>query len=169
MGLSSSWEADIWERLRCSRRASLATLLQTEAATRALKTSIVSEVANRYYDLLASDQQLAITEQTVRNWDTTVVTMRALKEAAIVTQAAVVQSEAQRYAAQVTIPALKQRIRETENALSVLLGRPPGHIERGQLDNQQTPVGLQTVYPCSSRPTDRMSRRPNTRTEMHLS
>ena len=105
LGVSSSWEADIWGRLSSSRRANFAALLQTEAAARAIQTSIVSIVANNYYTLLALDQQLAITEQTVSNWDTTVTTMRALKEVAIVTQAAVEQSAAQRYAVEVTIPA----------------------------------------------------------------
>ncbi|MBD0395328.1 MAG: TolC family protein, partial [Microcoleus sp. C1-bin4] len=148
LGISSSWEVDIWGRLRSSRRASFAALLQTEAAARAIQTSIVSAIANNYYTLLALDQQLAITEQTVRNWDTTVATMRALKEAARVTEAAVVQSEAQRYAAEVTIPDLKQRMRETENALSVLIGRPPATIERSRIDEQQVIAALQTGVPA---------------------
>ncbi|MBD0340113.1 MAG: efflux transporter outer membrane subunit [Microcoleus sp. Co-bin12] len=147
LGFSSSWEVDIWGRLRSSRRANLAALLQSEAAARAIQTSIVSAIASNYYRLLALDQQLAVTEQTVRNWDTTVATMRALKEAARVTEAAVVQSEAQRYAAEVTMPDLRQRIRETENALSVLLGRPPAAIERSRLDEQQTLAVLQTGVP----------------------
>lgn len=148
LGISSSWEVDVWGRLRSSRKASLAVLLQTEAGARAIQTSLLSAVANNYYTLLALDEQLAITEQTVRNWDTTVTAMRALKEAARVTEAAVVQSEAQRYAAEVTIPDLRQRIRETENALSVLIGRPPGAIERGQLEEQQMIALLQTGVPA---------------------
>lgn len=148
LGLSSSWEADIWGRLSSNRRASLASLLQTQAGTRAIQTSIVSGIANYYYTLLALDQQLAITEQTVRNWDTTVRTMSALKEAARVTEAAVVQSEAQRYAAEVTIPDLKQRIRETENALSILLGQTPTAIQRSRLDDQSTVSVLQTGVPA---------------------
>jgi NodT family efflux transporter outer membrane factor (OMF) lipoprotein len=148
LGLSSAWEADIWGRLSSSRRASLASLLQTEAGTRAIQTGIVSGIANLYYTLLALDQQLAITEQTVRNWDTTVTTMRALKEAARVTEAAVVQSEAQRYAAEVTIPDLKQSIRETENALSILMGMPPAAINRGRLEDQATVAVLQTGVPA---------------------
>ena len=70
LGLSSAWEADIWGRLASSRRASFANLLQSEAGARAVQTSIVGTIANFYYSLLALDQQLAITEQTVRNWDT---------------------------------------------------------------------------------------------------
>jgi outer membrane protein TolC len=122
--------------------------LQTQAGARVVQTSIVSTIANFYYRLLALDEQLVITEQTVRNWDTTVTTMRALKEAAVVTEAAVVQSEAQRYAAAVTIPDLKQGIRETENALSVILGTPPSAISRSRLQDQRVAADLRTGLPA---------------------
>jgi outer membrane protein, multidrug efflux system len=120
-----------------------------------VQTSLVANIASDYFTLLALDQQLQITRQTVAYWDTTVVTMRALKEAARVTEAAVVQSEAQRYAAEVTIPDLQRSVRETENALSILLGLPPGPIDRSTLDAQQPITALQTGVPAqllSNRP-----------------
>ncbi|MCY7420459.1 MAG: efflux transporter outer membrane subunit [Chitinophagaceae bacterium] len=147
LGLSSSWEADVWGRLRSNRRANLANFLQTEAAAKAVQTGLVSAIATYYYTLLALDQQLIITQQTVYNWDTTVNTIKELKKAARVTEAAVVQSEAQRYAAEITIPDLKQRILETENALSILLGNDPAAIKRGNLSEQQTLSILQTGVP----------------------
>lgn len=155
LGVSAGWEADIWGRLSSSRRAAFASLLQTQAGARAVQTSLVANIANYYFTLLALDQQLFITRQTVAYWDTTVVTMRALKEAARVTEAAVVQTEAQRYAAEVTIPDLQQNIREAENALSILLGFPPGPINRTSLDVQQPIAVLQTGVPAellSNRP-----------------
>lgn len=148
LGLSSAWETDIWGRLSSNRRASFANLLQTEAVTKAVQTGLVATIANLYYTLLALDRQVIITQQTVYNWDTTVTTMRALKEAARVTEAAVVQSEALRYAAEVTLPDLKQRIRETENALSILLGNAPGAITRSNIESQQTLPVLQTGIPA---------------------
>lgn len=146
-GVSTAWEADIWGKLRSSKRANLASLLQTDAAAKAVQTKLVADIANYYYTLLALDQQLIITQQTVINWDTTVQTMRALKESATVTEAAVVQSEAQRYATEVTLPDLKQSIRETENALSILLGVAPHAIQRGDLQSQQTTTILLTGIP----------------------
>lgn len=148
VGLSSSWEADIWGKLNSNKKASLANLLQTEAAARAVQTNLISTIANYYYALLALDQQLLITRQTVNNWDTTVQTMRALKEAARVTEAAVVQSEAQRYAAEVTIPDLKQSIKETENALSILIGSSPAAVKRGKLQDQSFTEMVQTGVPA---------------------
>ncbi|HEX8325994.1 MAG TPA: TolC family protein [Hymenobacter sp.] len=148
LGLSSGWEVDVWGRLRSNRRASLASFLESQAGARAVQTGLVANIATYYYQLLALDQQLAITRYTVMNWDTTVQTMRALKVAARVTGAAVVQSEAQRYAAEVTLPDLRQDIREIENTLSILLALPPAAIRRGNLDNQTTVEVLQTGVPA---------------------
>lgn len=148
VGVNTAWEANIWGRLGSARRAGLANLLQSEAGARAVQTELVSGVASYYYSLLTLDKQLAITQQTVYNWDTTVVTMQALKEAAVVTGAAVVQSQASRYAAEVTIPDIKQNIRATENALSILLGRTPGPIARTNIDDQNAITLLQTGVPA---------------------
>lgn len=148
LGFNSTWEIDIWGKLGSAKRAELANLLQTEAAAKAVQTSLVSTIATYYYQLLALDQQLRITEQTVENWKTTVTTIRALKVAGRVTEAAVVQSEAQQHAAEVTIPDLKQSIREFENALSILMGSSPSTIERGRLENQQITTDLRTGVPA---------------------
>lgn len=142
--LSTSWEADIWGKLSSAKRSAYASLLQTDAAKRAVQTQLIANIANTYYNLLALDKQLAITEQTVKIRETDVETMKSLKEGAIVNGAAVVQSEANLYAAQVTIPDLKKSIKETENALSILLGKGPGTIDRTTLDEQQPYNTLET-------------------------
>ena len=154
-GLSSSWEADLWGRLGAGRRASYASLLQSRAYVRAVQTGLVASLASLYYQLLALDQQLAITESSVKNWTEVVETMKSLKASAVVTGAAVVQSEASRYAAEVTIPDLKLRIRETENTISILLGRKPGAIIRSSLSQQHVPADLNAGIPLqllSNRP-----------------
>lgn len=148
LGLSTSWEADIWGRLSSAKKASLASLLGSQAGVRAIQCEIVSEIASLYYVLMALDQQVIITQQTVKNWDTTVITMQSLQESARVTEAAVVQCEAQRDAAAVTIPDLYQNIRETENALSILLGAPPADISRARLEDQSAIALLNTGIPA---------------------
>lgn len=142
--LSTSWEADIWGKLSSAKRSAYASLLQTEAAKRAVQTQLIANIANNYYSLLALDKQLAITEQTIKIRQSDVETMKSLKEGAVVNGAAVVQSEANLYAAQVTIPDLKRTIRETENAMSILLGKGAGSIERSSLDEQITYNNLHT-------------------------
>jgi multidrug efflux system outer membrane protein len=142
--LSTSWEADIWGKLSSAKRSAYASLLQTDAAKRAVQTQLIANISNSYYTLLALDKQLAITEQTVKIRQSDVETMKALKEGAVVNGAAVVQSEANLYAAQVSIPDLKRNIREAENALSVLLGQAAGSVSRSSLDIQQPYSSLQT-------------------------
>lgn len=135
--LSTSWEADIWGKLSSAKRASLAGLLQTDAAKRALQTQLVANIANAYYSLIALDKQLAITLLTIKSRTHNVDAMKVLKDAGKVTGASVVQSEASRYAAEVSVPDLRRSIRETENALSLLLGSTASAINRSTLDAQK--------------------------------
>ncbi|WP_456312488.1 efflux transporter outer membrane subunit [Pseudomonas shirazensis] len=147
LGLSTSWEADIWGKLSSTKRAALATYLATDAAKQAVQTQLIADIANNYFLLLSYDKSLEITEQTLEARIKNVETIKSLKEGAIVTGAAVVQSEANRYAAEVLIPDIKQNIRETENALNILLGQAPGPIERGVLGEQQSPENLHIGLP----------------------
>lgn len=144
LGLSASWEADVWGKIGSLKRKALANYLESEAAQRAVQTQLISSIATYYYQLLSLDKQLEITEETIENRTKDVETMKALKESAVVTGAAVVQSEANKFSAEVSVPDLKKQIRETENALSVLLGRTPGKIERGSLDDQTSVASIGT-------------------------
>ena len=142
--LSTSWEADIWGKLRSSKRSYLASFLQSDAARRVIQTQLIADIANNYYQLLAYDEQLRITEQTVKNRHDDVSTMKALKDAGQANGAAVVQSEANRASAELLVPDIKRNIRETENTLSLLLGRVPGEIRRGSITEQVPYQNLQT-------------------------
>lgn len=148
LGLSTSWEVDVWGKLSSSKRAALATYLATDAAKQAVQTQLISDIANNYFLLLAYDKQLKITQETLESRIKNVETIKALKEGAIVTGAAVVQSEANQHAAEVLIPDLKQSIRETENALNILLGQAPGPIERGELGTQIIPEKIAIGMPA---------------------
>lgn len=147
LAFTSSWEVDIWGKLVASKRAALAGLLQSDASKRAVQTQLISDIAGYYYSLIAFDKQVEITERTIENRKEDVKSMKALKEAAVVNGAAVVQSEANLHAAEVTLPDLKQSIRETEHAICLLLGKEPGPVERSSLDKQQAYEGLKTGVP----------------------
>lgn len=146
--ISSSWEADIWGKLTSAKRASLALLLQSEAYKRAVQTQLVADMAINYYSLMGYDAQLQVTERTVDNRKKEVETMKILKESDVVTGAAVVQSAANRYSVEITIPDLKQNIRETENTLSILLGRNPDTVFRSTLEQQTIISDLATGVPA---------------------
>jgi NodT family efflux transporter outer membrane factor (OMF) lipoprotein len=146
--LSTSWEADIWGKISSTKRMALASYLQSDAAKRAVQTQLIADIANNYYALVAYDEQLRITEETLKSRIDNIEIVNALKEAAIVNGAAVVQAEANRYAAEVTIPDLKLSIRQTENALCILLGQAPGPIDRTKLQDQAVPENLAIGVPA---------------------
>ncbi|NSL90872.1 efflux transporter outer membrane subunit [Chitinophaga sp. Mgbs1] len=148
LGASASWEVDVWGKLRSGKKAAQATWLQQVAAQQAVKSRLVADIASTYFTLLALDEQLQVLEKTLVNRTEDVNIMKELKASSIVNGAAVVQSEANRYAAAVAIPDVKQQIRETENALSILLALPPAGIARGTLNNQLLPGALHTGIPA---------------------
>ncbi|HEY4196164.1 MAG TPA: efflux transporter outer membrane subunit [Mucilaginibacter sp.] len=145
--LSTSWEADIWGKLKSSKRSYLAAFLQSDAARRVIQTQLIADIAGYYYQLLSYDEQLKITQQTLKNRQEDVSTMTALKKSGLATGAAVVQSEANRASVELLLPDLKRNIREAENALSILLGRVPGEIQRTALAEQVPYQNLQTGVP----------------------
>jgi len=144
----ASWEVDLWGKLNSSKRAAYANLLASDAGKKAIQTRLISSIASAYYTLIGLDSKLAITQLTVKNNIDLVETIKVLKESGRVTGAAIVQSEAARYAAEVTIPDLQQQIREAGNALCLLLGRVPGTIERGKIEEQTLSSILKTGVPA---------------------
>lgn len=148
LSADASWEVDLWGKLRSSKRASYANLLASDAGKKAVQTRLIANIASAYYTLVGLDAKLAITRQTVKSNIDLVETFKVLKESGRVTGAAVVQTEAARYAAEVTIPDLVQQIREAENALCLLLGRTPGMIDRGKMDEQTLSPILKTGVPA---------------------
>jgi NodT family efflux transporter outer membrane factor (OMF) lipoprotein len=144
---TASWEADIWGRLRSAKRANLSLFLESEAYKRAVQTRLIANVAINYYTLLAFDAKLQVTEKTIENRNSDVETMKLMKDNDLVTGADLVQSQANLYSAKVTIPEIKQSIYETENALSLLLGRNPGPITRSSLNEQEISTDLRTGIP----------------------
>ena len=146
---SLSWEADIWGKIRSNKRASEATYLQSVAAHKAVKTQLVSSIATTYYQLLALDAQLEVTEQTVAARDSSVITIKALKDAGQVNQVAVDQNIAQYNNAKALLVDIKASIFKTENALNFLLGRSFQPIQRGALENQNFDAEIKVGVPAT--------------------
>ncbi|WP_029033077.1 efflux transporter outer membrane subunit [Salinimicrobium terrae] len=142
-----SWEADIWGRIASNQRAQRAAYLQTVAAHHAVKTRLIANVANLYYQLLALDEQLEVTQETVENRINSLETIEALKEAGNVTEVGVKQTEAQLYRAQAVVIDLENQIRLLENTFSILLGEAPHAIERTELGLQELNTDLRIGVP----------------------
>lgn len=156
----ASWEIDIFGKLLNAKRGAKAALEQSQAYEQAVRTQIIAAVANTYFSLMMLDRQLSISESTAAKWQQSVTTMEAMKEAGMVNEAAVVQSRANSYMVAATLPDLRRQIYETENAISLLVGRPLAQIKRSSLDEQQLPETLSVGVPLqllANRPDVRAS------------
>lgn len=148
LGISSSWELDIWGKLSSAKRAAFADLLASDAAKRAVQTQLIADIANHYFELLTLDQQLLVTQKTAENRAADAEAIKLLFESSILNGVAVVQSEANYYEADLAIPDIQQRIKETEHALCVLLARAPSKINRTSLAQQQLTYDLRPGIPA---------------------
>lgn len=152
---SLSWEADIWGKIRSNQRATNASYLRSVSAHQAVKTSLVAGIVTAYYQLLALDEQLEVTNQTIEARNKSVTTIQALKDAGQVTQVAVDQYVAQYNNALALKVDIEASIFKTENLLSILLGKSPQHFERGTLESQQLETDIKLGVPAvllSNRP-----------------
>lgn len=152
---SLSWEADIWGKIRSNQRAFVASYLQSVSAHHAVKSELVAGIASTYYQLLALDEQKKITEETIANRESSVETIKLLKDAGNVTEVAVRQTEAQLLNAKALLLDIDNNIKLMENSFSILLGEAPHKIERGTLNAQVVNADMKTGVPIqllSNRP-----------------
>jgi NodT family efflux transporter outer membrane factor (OMF) lipoprotein len=126
--LTVSWEADIWAKLKNRKKAALAEYLRSTDAARAVRTTLVSSVAQSYWNLKMLDAQIDITRHNIALADTTLTMMRLQYDAGNLTSLAVQQQESQLLAAKGSIPKLEAARSAQENALSILAGRMPGSV-----------------------------------------
>ena len=158
--LSASWEIDLFGKVLNAKRGAKAALLQSEAYEQAVRSQLIANIANTYYTLLMLDKQVSITEQTCNIWKENVRTMEAMKEAGMTTEAAVVQSKATYHQVEASLADLRRQVRETENAMSVMLAQAPQRIERSTLEEQVMPNNLEAGIPLqllANRPDVKMA------------
>jgi multidrug efflux system outer membrane protein len=137
-----AWEADIWGKIRSTKRAALAQYLQTNAAKQAVQTELISSISTLYFQLLAIDAQIDVVQKTLSNRTQSIEVIKALKDAGNVNEVAVKQTEAQKYATEIVLKDLEFNKTILENAFSLLLGKSSGNVERTKLDSQKidTPI-----------------------------
>ena len=158
-GFSAGWEIDFWGRVRRSTEAARADLLGSEEARRAVQTTLVADVAQAYFDLRTLDESLEISRRTLASRQQSLDLVRLRVDGGVAAAIDQRQAEVLLFTAARTIPDGERRIEQTENAINVLLGRPPGPIPRGRILTQQfgvpdVPVGV---------PSELLERRPDIR------
>jgi outer membrane protein, multidrug efflux system len=150
---------DVWGRLRRATEAARADLLATEENRKTVVTTLVSDVASAYFNLLELDLELAIARRTLTAREDSLQLIRSRAQGGLGTLVDVRQGEQLVYSAAQAIPNLEQLIERTENQISLLLGGNPGAITRGRpLTEQEQPPSVPAGLPSAL-----LERRPDIR------
>ena len=143
--IQASWNVDLFGTLLSSKRSAQVALLQSKDYQVSVQTKLIANIANMYYTLLMLDKQLNIVTDmeklTKDTWDIMVLRKDAV---AGVRSTAVQRAESSYYSVLTQKTDIKLQIRETENALSLLLGQQAQTIARGSLDQQTLPAKFST-------------------------
>ena len=137
-----SFEIDVWGRLRRATEAARADLLASDNFRKAVITTLVSDVASAYFNLLELDMELAIARRTLQLREDSLTIIRNRERGGLGTILEVRQGEQLVYAAAQVIPDVEQLIEQTENQISLLLGGSPTTMARGLslIDQEQPPA-----------------------------
>lgn len=156
-GLRSSWELDLWGKLRSRRQAAYMRFLSSDQGRHLVTTQLISQVASMYYQLMALDYEQEVISRNIGLQESALATVQIQQEAGRATLLAVQQFSAQLLNTRSLALGLKQQSLELENQLNALLGRFPQHIKRSSsLLNAPLPPFAQTGVPAAM-----LSRRPD--------
>ena len=154
---SLKWEIDLWGRLRRAVESSEAQLFAQEENQRAVILSLVGGVGEAYFSLRSLDLQVDITKRTLKTWEESVRLSQLKFKQGYIPKLDLDRFEAERAGTAAKLAELEKQVVQTENHLSVLLGRRPASITRGlKLTEQpmppEVPAGL---------PSELLQRRPD--------
>lgn len=163
--LYANWEVDIWKKLHNAKKAAVSRYLSTVEGKNFVLSSLIAEVANLYYELLAQDSQLAIIRQNIELQKNALDIVKVQKEASRVTELAVQKFQAEVLNSQSLEFETLQKIKETENSINFLLGRYPQEIPR----DQSVFLNLMPPVVHSGIPSQLLANRPDiTKAELEL-
>jgi NodT family efflux transporter outer membrane factor (OMF) lipoprotein len=130
VGLQTSWEVDVWSKLRNKKRASLLRFTASLEGKNLIITNLITEISSSYYQLISLDNELEIIRKTISNQENSLELMKVQKEVGVVNELAVKQFEAQLLNSKSIEYEILQKITEEENKINFLVGRFPQKISR---------------------------------------
>ena len=159
VGVQASWELDVWRKLRNSTKVAALEYMASIEGRNLVVTSLVAEVANSYFELLALDNQLQNLDQNLAIQRNALEVTRELLNFGRTTSLAVTRFEAEVSKNEGERYAIQQEIVATENRLNLLLGRTPQPIARAT-------VNIMTLEPRvidTGIPSELLANRPDIR------
>lgn len=154
-----SWELDLWGKLRWSRDASVAEFVGSIENQRALQMSLVAQVAQAYFELVALDNELTIVRQTVEARRESLHLVRLRYEGGLISEIPFRQAQVELAKTVTLVPDLERKITLKENELAFLTGEYPHAIGRS---SQAADVQLPDALPVGM-PSTLLERRPDVR------
>jgi outer membrane protein, multidrug efflux system len=159
LNVSAGWELDFWGKFRRATEAARANLLASESARQEVMLTLVANVSDAYFQLRALDLELEISKRTLASRRESLRLTTILADHGSTSMLDVRQAEQLVFTAAAEIPALEQQIEQEENLISILVGKNPDTVVRGQALTEQTrppavPAGL---------PSSLLERRPDIR------
>jgi multidrug efflux system outer membrane protein len=164
VNMNAAWEIDFWGRIRRLSEAARAQYLATDEARRGVMISLISDVATSYFQLLDLDREIAIEREATNAYTETLRIFNDRRLNGVASKLETDRAAAALANAAAIIPQLELQVANTENQINVLLGRPPGPVQRNSLQNweqpsPEIPAGL---------PSDLLRRRPDVRSSEQL-
>jgi outer membrane protein, multidrug efflux system len=159
LSVSVFWEMDFWGRIRRLNEAAQAQYLATEEGRRGVVVSLVSAVAQAYFELLELDLELEISRRNTKSFEDTLKIFTQRLEGGTASKLETSSAEALVGTVAANIPEFERQIVLKENQINVLLGRNPGPVERNAtLIEQESPPEIPAGLPSAL-----MERRPDIR------
>ncbi|TRX71752.1 efflux transporter outer membrane subunit [Carboxylicivirga sp. M1479] len=156
---SLSWELDLWGNIRWGKDAAIAEYLATKEGQRALQMSIVAEVAETYFILIAQYDELDIIQQTLYARKEGVRLADLRFRGGLTSETSVQQAEVELAKTMTFVPVLERKIRLSQNRLALLLGTYENKLNNWtELDLQEMPDSLPAGLPARL-----LERRPDIR------
>ncbi|WP_028225851.1 efflux transporter outer membrane subunit [Paraburkholderia ferrariae] len=158
VGLQASWEIDFWGRIRSLKDQALAEYLSTAQARKAAEISLVSQVAEQYLTMLADDELLKVTQETLKTAQDSYNITKAQFDNGTGTELDLRQAQSVVETAQANLQAQMRARAQAENALVLLIGEPlPADLPPG------LPLGSQDLLTDipEGLPSDLLTRRPD--------
>ncbi len=138
LNVSAAWELDFWGRYRRATEAARANLFASEWARQEVLATLVANMSRAYFQLRALDRELEISKRTLTSRQESLRLTRILADRGSTSMLDVRQAEQLVFTAAAEIPALEQEIEQQENLISILLGKNPADVARGQKLTEQT-------------------------------
>ncbi len=158
-----AWEIDFFGRIASLKEQALAQYLATEEGRNAVQTSLVAAVANGWLNLLADEELLDLSRQTLTSREESVRLTKMRLDAGVVSELDFRQAQSLTQAAKATLAQQTRQRATDENALVLLLGQPlPQEVRASLTGSRLADAPLMAALPAGL-PSELLTRRPDIR------